>query len=69
MSSIHHVRKLVAMATSQLNFGVLSGHIENNDLIDEATSKLMEVESLLAKGARDGREEIEPPLAGGESTD
>ena len=69
MSSIHHVRKLVAMATNQLNFGVLSGHIENNDLIDEATSKLMEVESLLAKGARDGGEEIEPPLAGGESID
>ena len=69
MSSIHHVRKLVALASSQLNFGVLSGHIDNNDLIDEATSKLMEVESLLAKGARDGREEIEPPLAGAESTD
>ena len=69
MSSIHHVLKLVAMANQQLNFCVLSGRIDNNDLIDEATSKLMEVESLLAKGARDGREEIEPPLAGGESTD
>lgn len=69
MSSIHHVLKLVHMANQQLNFCVLSGRIDNNDLIDEATSKLMEVESLLIKGARDGREEIEPPLAGGESTD